>query len=96
MNKFWKWLTGSTKLLYVCKIPVRWTGLSKVIGNGVPDELDETIVVHIYTTGYYEVFQDGFCNIYQRFAKYKHAFEAYKQTGDVVHIRKWVVWEAQH
>lgn len=96
MNKFWKWFTRSTKLLYVCKIPVRWTGLSKVIGKGVPDELMETITVHVYTTGYYEVFQESLCDMYQGFAKYKHAFEAYKQTDDIVHIQKWIVWKEHH
>lgn len=79
-------------LTYVCVIPIHWCGVSKVI-KGAYDEADEDITVHVYRSGCYKEFQYGFCKRYDKFVKFKHHFEAYKQTKDVAHIQEWITWK---
>lgn len=84
--------TQYDNLLFVCKIPIHWIGVSELLKTG-NDELEEEIVVHVYAGGRYKVFQTGICEIYNKFRKFESYFEAYKQTKDVAHIEEWITWK---
>ena len=87
-----------SEIRYILHIPVIYTnikaGMKRYYGISVEtDEVEETIVVHVFKDRSYKVWEEGFCNIYGRFEqKHKHVLEAYRLSGDVSLIAPYITW----
>lgn len=87
-----------SEIKYILHIPVVYTnikaGMKRYYGISVEsDEVEETIVVHVFKDRSYKVWEEGFCKIYGRFEqKHKHVLEAYRLSGDVSLIAPYITW----